>query len=53
MNIDNHNGIVRIKNGQVYHEGNAIDYSDMPDAILRFEAKAGINTFMSQAFLVL
>ncbi len=52
VDIDNQDKITWIKDSQVYHVGNSIDYSDMDDAVLRFEITSANQIFYSQAFLI-
>ncbi len=52
LDIENHDGVTWIKNGETHHEGESIDYSRMQDAILRFEVKVDDMVFYSQAFYV-
>ena len=52
LDIDYHDGVTWIKNGKTHTEGESIDYSEMEDAILRFEVKAGEAVFYSQAFYI-
>ena len=52
VDVENHDGITWIKNGQTHHEGESVDYSEMQDAMLRFEVKVSDAVFYSQAFYV-
>lgn len=52
LKVDNHEGILWIKNGELVHEGESIIFTGMSDAILRFEIKMGRRTFYSQAFYI-
>lgn len=52
VDIDNHDGIRWIKNGQPEHEGESLDYSGMKETVLRFEVKVDDAVFYSQAFYV-
>ncbi|MFO7775886.1 MAG: PHP domain-containing protein [Candidatus Hydrogenedentota bacterium] len=52
LDIDNHEGIVWIANGERNHEGESIEYAGMEDTVLRFEVDAGGAVFYSQAFYI-
>ncbi len=44
--------ITWIKDGEEYHVGDSVDFSEMEDAVLRFEVLADGTTFYSQAFFI-
>ena len=50
LDIEHHDSVTWIKNGEIFHEGEALDYSAVEDAILRFEVNVGDAVFYSQAF---
>ena len=52
LDIQNHDGITWIKDGEPHDEGESIDYSEMKDAMLRFSLNAGGVAFLSQAFYI-
>lgn len=50
VQIDNHDGITWIQDGEPVHTGDSIDFSEMKDTLLRFRVQAGEVVFLSQAF---
>lgn len=52
LDIDHHDGIAWIKNGERHHEGESIGYAGKKDSVLRFEVSAGDVVFYSQAFYI-
>ncbi|MFW6114369.1 MAG: hypothetical protein ACOC7K_01370, partial [bacterium] len=52
VDIENHDGITWIKNGEPDGEGESIDYGGMRDTVLRFEVEVDEAVFYSQAFYV-
>ncbi len=52
VDVENHDGITWIVNGQARQEDDSINYSQMQDKVLRFEIKVGDAVFYSQAFYV-
>jgi hypothetical protein len=52
VDADNYERITWIKDGEEHTTGAALDFSDMKDAVVRFEVKQGEATFLSQAFYI-
>ncbi len=50
VQIDNHDGITWIQDGEPVHTGDSIDFSEMKDVLLRFRVQVGEVVFLSQAF---
>ncbi len=52
LDLSHYDTVTWFKNGREFQKGNTVDYSNVRDAVLRFEVESGGQTFYSQGFYI-